>query len=105
VEWQDGAPTVWSRRPRLALLRLGAPRCERAPDRAVACLAVEGGLIVAPRAAPRPTFSLELLRLDAGRTRASLALRDYPPRWGRLAPVRWLYLRTEARMHVRVGVV
>jgi hypothetical protein len=98
-------------RPRVELLRFGAPRYDAAPAFGSVSWPIESGLLVAPGGRGRGHLRFDLRRIGAepgggARVQARAVVSDYHPRLGgsgRLARVgAFFYSQTQLRVHVLV---
>jgi hypothetical protein len=99
--WDGDAPTLRMRVLGLPLLAMGPPRFESTAERRAYRASLRGGLLLAPGASGG-SFGVTLTRERAGMA-ARLELLDFPLPLGSLWLSRWLYRRTQARLHGWIG--
>jgi hypothetical protein len=101
VRWLDRGPAILLLGlAGVPLIEMGRPGFELGPRRRAITVAVEGGLLVMPGS--RARLIIELAR-GSEDVQACVHLLGYQPRAGRYAIVRWLYQRTQLRVHALVG--
>ncbi len=100
TDWGDGSPILVIAGSRLDLVVMGRPSVTVSAGRSAISVLVRGGLVVDPASHAWLTVVLE--RRAPG-VLALVDLVDYRPRGGNLGVVRWLYARTQLRLHIWVG--
>jgi hypothetical protein len=80
---------------------MGEPCFQRSAEQCSVSVTVEGGWLVDRRSTPRLAI---VVTRESGCLLARVELREYRPRGGQFAAVRWVYRQTQARVHAWVGL-
>jgi hypothetical protein len=100
MRWFPSRPTLQFAFAGVTLIQMGQPMFESGLDRRAICVSVDGGVLLMPSS--RARLMIELIRRPGG-VQTCIRLLGYQPRGGQYPIVRWLYKRTQLRVHALVG--